>query len=303
MKTIAIAGGTGFVGRHLAKKLVSLGHRVVVYSRSAKSGIGNLQYAVWDPALQTMDAAPLKDVDAVVNLAGAGVVDKRWSDSRKREIISSRVDATHFLIEQLRAHAPNCKTFIAASATGIYGPDKGGAPFKETDPAFDDFLAQVCRDWEAATLTAKAFYRTVIFRFGIVLGKDGGAYVQFAGPMKLGVMPILGSGRQVVSWVHVSDISGMIVAAIEGDAYSGIYNAVAPAPVPHKELMKAIAKAKGGLKIPVPVPPFVLRIMLGESSIEVLKSCTVSAQKAQDAGYVFRYPTIEEAAKALERKR
>ena len=151
----------------------------------------------------------------------------------------------------------------------------------------------------AAVMKASENYRTVIFRFGIVLGKDGGAYPQLVGPMKFGIMPILGSGRQMVSWVHVDDVAGMIHAALEDESYRGVYNAVAPNPVMHRRLMNTIAQAKGGLKIPAPVLPFVLRIIMGEASIEVLKSCTASSEKVQEAGYVFRYPEIDAAVEAI----
>jgi uncharacterized protein (TIGR01777 family) len=258
-----------------------------------------VRFAHWDPDKKAMDTAALAGLDAMVNLAGAGVADKRWTGARKQEIIASRVDATDFLISQLRGHAPACRTFVAASATGYYGPDRGGPAFTEDDPPDNDFLAQVCVHWEAASLKAAASYRTIIFRLGIVLGRDGGAYPELAGPMKFGIMPVLGSGRQMVSWVHVDDVAGMIMAALEDEAYAGTYNAVAPQPVTHRELMKAIAGAKRGLKIPAPVPPFALRIIMGESSVEVLKSTTVSSAKVQGAGYVFRYPEVEAAVRAI----
>ena len=296
MKTI---GSTGFVGQHLTQLLVAAGHKVVVLSRSRKPDEGNIHFARWNPDKKEIDITALRELDAVVHLAGAGVADKRWTEARKKEIISSRVDATDFLINQLQAHAPECRAFIAASATGYYGADRGTQAFREDDPPVDDFLSQVCVQWEGASMKAAAFYRTVIFRFGIVLGKDGGAYPELAGPMKFGIMPILGSGKQIVSWVHVEDVAGMIKAALEDDTFKGIYNAVAPAPVPHRVLMKAIAAAKGGIRIPAPVPPFVLRIIMGEASVEVLKSCTVSSKKVQDAGYVFRYAEIDGAVKQI----
>lgn len=298
-QTIGITGGTGFVGRHLTPRLLAAGHKIVIFSRGKKPDDGDVRYAHWHPGNQEIDTAALHDIDAMVHLAGAGVADKHWTTARKGEIIASRVDATDFLVAQLQTYAPACKTFIAASATGYYGPDRSGHVFTEQDPPFDDFLARVCVAWEEASMQAAAAYRTVIFRFGIVLGKDGGAYPQLAEPMRFGIMPILGSGRQMVSWIHIEDIAGMIQSALAEDAYQGIYNAVAPAPVPHHMLMKTIAKAKGGIKIPAPVPPFVLRMMMGEASVEVLKSCTVSSKRVGAAGFRFRYPEVSEAVKAI----
>lgn len=299
MKTIGITGGTGFVGRHLAAHLADKGYAVVIFSRSSKSSEGAIRHAHWDPDGRKIDVTALQNLDAMVHLAGAGVADKRWTPERKKEIVDSRVAATEFLISQLAAHAPRCKTFVAASATGYYGPDRSGSPFTEDDPPYTDFLAKVCVAWERASMTASDRYRTAIFRFGIVLGKDGGAYPELAGPMKFGIMPILGSGRQMVSWIHVADIAGMIRTALEDESCAGIYNAVAPGPVAHKTLMQTIAGAKGGIRIPAPVPPFVLGIIMGEASIEVLKSCTVSSKKAEALPYTFQYPTVASAVAAI----
>lgn len=248
-----------------------------------------------------MDADALRDVEAIIHLAGAGVADKRWTAARKREIIDSRVAATHFLHEQIAVHAPACNTFIASSATGYYGPDRGGlAPFREDAPPYNDFLAGVCRDWEAATFSAKSHYdTTAAFRTGIVLGRDGGAYPELSGPMKFGIMPILGNGRQVVSWIHVDDLADLYIEAALSGTYNGVYNAVAPHPVTNRILMQTIARAKGGLKIPAPVPPFVLQLIMGDASVEVLKSCTVSSEKVEQAGFEFRYLTVADAVASI----
>lgn len=300
-KTIAITGGSGFVGRHIARRLADEGHAVVIFSRSPKTAEGGICYASWNPDEQQMDANALQEVEAVIHLAGASVADKRWTPARKQEIINSRVAATHFLHGQLAAHAPWCKTFVASSATGYYGPDRDGlTPFHEDAPPYTDFLAQVCRDWEEATFSGQSNYgTTVVLRTGIVLGKDGGAYPELSGPMKFGILPILGNGKQIVSWIHVDDLAAMYIEAALGGKYKGVYNAVTPHPVTHLALMKAIAKAKGGIKIPAPVPPFVLQLIMGDASVEVLKSCTVSSAKVEGEGFSFRYATADEAITAI----
>jgi uncharacterized protein (TIGR01777 family) len=214
--------------------------------------------------------------------------------------VDSRAAGTDFVIAKLIAHAPACKTFISASATGFYGPDQPGKiPFTETAPFYNDFLGDTCRQWEAASQKAAAFARTVIFRIGIVLGKEGGAFPQFARPLSFGIMPILGGGSQVVSWIEVDDLARLILYAVENEQISGTYNAVAPTPVTQKQLMQAIAHVKGGLAIPAPAPAFVLKIMLGEMSVEVLKSCTVSSQKTLVTGFKFKYPEIDGAVRGL----
>ncbi len=298
---IGITGGTGFVGQHLSRLLQSRGHRITIFSRSAASqSRAGARVAQWNPDEGVYDTDAFVPLEAVVHLAGAGVADKRWTEARKKEIVDSRVQGTRFLLEALRANAPHCKTLISASAIGWYGPDVADKiPFTEDAPPAHDFLGETCRQWETEVFRAKDFLRTVALRIGIVLGREGGAYPEFAKGLRFGVMPVLGSGDQVVSWIHVEDVAAMFALAVEDDAMQGIYNCVAPHPVTNRALMKAIATTKGGLAIPVPVPAFALTIGLGEMSTEVLKSCTASAAKTEAAGFSFRFKTIEEAAKNL----
>jgi uncharacterized protein len=295
MNVIGITGGTGFVGKHLADLLLGKGYEVIIFTRSAhkSSRKENLSYAQWDAQNGLCDIDALQKLDAAINLAGAGIADKRWTGSRKQEIRDSRVKGTDFLVEQLQKHAPNCKTFIAASATGFYGPDHAGAiPFTEDAPHSNDFLGNTCSEWEAASQKAAAFARTVILRFGIVLGKESGAFPKLAQPLSFGIMPILGSGRQMVSWIEIHDLARLIVYMLEQGNLSGIYNAVAQNPVTHLQLMKTIAYVKGGIKIPAPAPAFLLKLILGEMSEEVLKSSTVSAQKTTETGFQFNHEDI-----------
>lgn len=301
MLKIGITGGTGFIGRHLTALLVDKGHDVVVFTRSAAGRTTDkVTYAHWDPEKNTCDINALAGLDAVVNLAGAGIADKRLTEKRKKEIIDSRVNSTEFLLSNLKGHAPACKTFVSASAIGFYGPDKdGGKPFTEDAAPYSDFLATTCRLWEAASQKATTFLRTVIIRTGVVLGNDGGAYPKFAGPLSFGVMPVPGSGRQIVSWIVIDDLARLYLYALEHGEMSGIYNGVAPVPVTYSQLMQAIKKAHGGFALPVPVPAFALKLVLGEMSGEVLKSCMVSAEKTLKAGFKFNYPGIAGAIKCL----
>jgi len=301
MATIGITGGTGFVGTNLSRLLVSKGYQVIIFTRGqAKAAQGKVAYAHLDATKQECDTDALGKLDALVNMAGAGIADERWSDKRKQEIVTSRVDLTRFLVSRLKTHAPGCKTFVSASATGYYGGDRGDArPFTETSIPSSDFLGTTCRAWEEAAQEAETIARTVILRFGIVLGKESGAFPLLVKPLSFGIKPTLGSGIQVVSWIEVTDLARMILYALEQQKLTGIYNAVAPTPVAHKTLMNTIAKEKGGIHIPAPAPAFVLQIMLGEMSKEILQSCTVSAQKILDAGFTFSYPDIASATKAI----
>jgi len=301
MKIIGITGGTGFIGRHVSQKLLDAGHQVIVFSRGGKEAKGRLLYAHWDPAEKQIDTAALTEIDGIIHLAGAGVVDKRWTAAYKKELIDSRVAATDFLVTQLKQHSNRCKSFVAASAIGYYGPDQRNGAFRETDPPYQDFLAKLCVDWEAASMKASPQFRTSIFRFGIVLGAESGAYPQLAAPLKMGIVPILGSGNQVMSWIHVEDIAGMIMSASLDEGYKGVFNAVAPEPATNTTIMKTIAAIKGGRKLGIRVPAMILKVIMGESSSEVLKSCTVSSDKVQHQGYQFQYPELKMALEAVER--
>jgi uncharacterized protein (TIGR01777 family) len=301
MQTVGITGGTGFIGHHLTELLKDNGYRVIIFTRDMHkvSRLENVKYSFWSPSEKKFDISWLKELDAVIHLAGAGV-DKRWTKKRKEEIVKSRVKGTRFLIERLKEHASKCKTLVAASAIGYYGANKdGGSPFREDAPPSNDFLANTCKLWEEETHQADDLLRNVILRFGIVLGKDDGAFPQFARPQNFGIVPILGNGKQIISWIHIDDLCHIILWALQKEQIKGTFNAVAPNPVSQKQLLKAIAKQKGGLKLPVYVPDTLLRIGLGEMAHEVLKSATVSAVKIQQTGFSFRYPTVEKAVQNI----
>ncbi|NDC40008.1 MAG: TIGR01777 family protein [Chitinophagia bacterium] len=299
MQVVGITGGTGFVGRALAAELVTAGARVIIFSRGRKTSTNpHVTYAHWDPYQNQCDTGALKEVTAMINLAGAGVTDGRWTPARKEEIRKSRVIGTRFLVQQIQLHASQCNTLVSASAIGFYGPDcPGQAPFTEEAKAYPDYLGEVSEQWEAEALAATI--RTVIIRIGIVLGKEAGAFPKFADPLKMGAMPLLGGGRQMISWIDLNDLTGILRWAVNNVQAKGIYNAVAPNPVTQADMMRAIAKVKGGLALPIPVPSFALQIMLGEMSIEILKSATVSSNKVAAAGYQFQYPTIEQSVKHI----
>ncbi len=305
--TILITGGTGLVGQHLGRALVERGYRVIILSRGErKSQEPGISYAAWDPARQTISQEALAAADHIIHLAGAGVAEKRWTARRKEEILRSRVDGSRLLADSLSSVPNNVRTVVSASAIGWYGPDPqipNGHPFTEDMPAVDDFLGSTCQAWEASIgPVAKNGRRLVILRTGIVLSKDGGALKEFLKPLRLGVAAILGHGKQVISWIHIDDLVNMYIRAIEDEGLTGVYNAVAPVPVSNKQLVKEMARARRKFFIPFHVPAFLLKWVLGEMSIEVLKSATVSAGKIKEAGFEFNYPTIETALSNLLQK-
>jgi uncharacterized protein (TIGR01777 family) len=309
METVLISGGTGMIGKHLTKTLLAKNYKVIILSRTAgkQATADNLTYAQWDLDKQTINKESVEKADYIIHLAGAGVADKRWNKKRKQEIVDSRVKSGELFCKALEQNTNKVKAVISISGIGWYGPDPAipnPDPFTEEDPASDDFLADTCKQWEASIApVTKQGKRLVILRTGIVLSKDGGALKEFEKPLKFGVATILGSGRQVISWIHIEDLTRLFITAIENENISGVYNAVAANSISNKEfMMKLGAIKRGKFFIPIPVPSFALKMVLGEMSIEVLKSATVSCAKLHYAGFNFLYPSVDEALKDLTKK-
>ena len=307
METVLLTGGTGTIGKQLTAHLLKKGYNVIIVTRkippgnSVKTGVS---YASWNINEQRMDTAALQKADHIIHLAGAGVVDKRWSTQYKKEILDSRTKSSELLINSMNKIDNKIKTLVSASAIGWYGPDTTSSQqygFTEDVLPNNDFLGTTCRLWEESVDHASSLGKRVVkLRTGIVLSRHGGALEEFKKPLRFGTAAILSSGKQIVSWIHVDDLCRMYTEAIQNPLISGAYNAVAPGPVSNKTLTLQLAKTiRNNSFIPVHVPAFVLKLMLGESSIEVLKSCTVSCKKIKDAGFTFLYPSIEVALNDL----
>jgi len=304
MPTVLITGGSGLIGTALSKLLTGKGYDVITLSRKRPSAPPVYH---WDPAHAVVDAAAIRQADHIIHLAGAGVADKRWTTRRKQEILDSRTGSSALLVKALQENPNKVKTVISASGIGWYGPDPtipSEHPFVETDPPDNAFLGETCRLWEAAiSPVTNLGKRLVIFRTGVVLSREGGALAAFRKPVKLGVAAILGTGRQVMSWIHVDDLCRLYLTAIEGQSWQGIYNATAPYPASNREVTLSLAGClKGRYFVPVYVPSFLLKIMVGEMSVEVLKSATVNADKVRQAGFQFNFPSIESAMADLTKK-
>lgn len=304
MQTVLITGGTGMVGQSLTNYLIDKGYEVIVLSRSFKKSTRlHLSYAQWDIEKQYIDPIAIQKADFVVHLAGESVATKRWTKKRKEEIVQSRVQSGALLVKALTENKHQIKTVIAASAIGWYGPDtvksqqKG---FVETDPYDPSYLGATCKQWEESVQDIQQLgIRLVTFRIGIVFNKRGGALAEFIKPAKWGIATILGTGKQMVSWIHQTDLCKMIQYAMANETMQGVYNAVAPQPVCNEDLVKAIASKMHKYHLTIKVPVFILKIMLGEMSIEVLKSAQVSCGKIQSTGFEFEYPTINAALDQL----
>jgi uncharacterized protein (TIGR01777 family) len=292
MKT-AITGASGLIGTALVPALRADGHEVVRFVRGAATRPDERQ---WDG--RTLDPAHLADVDAVVHLAGAGVADKRWTSSYKQTILRSRTDGTTAVAEAV-ATAGTPKVLLSASAIGWYG-DTGDRLTDETGPRGSGFLADVVRDWEAATEAAeKAGVRTVHLRTGIVLSGQDGALAKQAKVARLGLGAPLGSGKQWVSWISLDDEVAAIRHLLTADV-AGAVNLVGPAPVTNLEFTKVLNSVVHRPTVPVPVPAFVLRAALGQFADEgVLVGQRLAPAVLDRSGFSFTHRDLESALRAV----
>jgi uncharacterized protein len=309
MQTVLITGGTGLIGKALTKKLLEKGYEVVILTRKLPTDNSSIKigvsYVLWDVTKQTIDIVAVQKADHIIHLAGAGVVDKKWTAAYKKEIQDSRTKSSELIIDTLKNNANKVRTVVSASAIGWYGPDKTPVKaFVETDATDNSFLGETCKLWEESIEPVEQLgIRLVKLRTGIVLSKEGGALTEFKKPLQFGVASILGNGLQVVSWIHIDDLCRLYITALTNDLLRGVYNAVAPIPVTNAALTLTLAKEiRGKYFISSHVPVFILKIMLGDRSIEVLKSATVSAEKIQQTGFTFLFPTIESAFQQLCKK-
>jgi uncharacterized protein (TIGR01777 family) len=294
------------IGTALGEMITSQGDKVIILTRKEKAPHGNISYAVWNIDRSVIDHTAISKADHIIHLAGAGVADKRWTKKRKQEIVNSRVNSSRLLVKALREIPNNVRTVVSASGIGWYGPDdkKNKKAFVETDPPHTDFLGQTCVQWEESIQPVKELgKRLVTLRTAIVLSNTGGAFPEFRKPMKAGIAGILGSGKQMVSWIHIDDICRMYLASIENVHMNGAYNAAAPHHVTNKQLVLNIARALKRPFLPLHVPEFALKIALGEMSVEILKSTTVDDSKVRSTGFKFLFPDIESAVNELVRGR
>lgn len=310
MPVVLISGGTGLVGTNLTRHLTRRGYQVIILSRTKRVSKNPLvSFSVWNWQKHQMDVETIKNCDHIIHLAGAGVLDKKWTNDYKKIIIESRTKSAELIVKKLMENEHHVKTFITASAIGWYGADpnplirKEG--FIESDVVDKSFLGETCLLWEAASEKVTTMgIRYVKLRTGIVLSTEGGALKEYLTPLRFGVAPILGNGKQVISWIHIDDLSRMYITAIEDHFLNDSYNATAPKPVSQKELVIRLAeKIRHKFYTPVYVPSFLLKFYFGKRSIELLKSATVSDKKIKAAGFTFLYPTIESAIDELSQKK
>jgi uncharacterized protein (TIGR01777 family) len=298
VNNILITGASGMIGTELTRLLQERGFDVSHLSRSPRPGYPKTY--LWDVNKHEVDEEALQKKDVVVHLAGAGVADKRWTKERKNEILKSRTDSARILFDVLQKGNHDVKTFISASGIGFYGFEDNNRLFTENDPQGNDFLAEVVHQWEAAAdQIASLGIRVVKIRIGIVLSEKGGALKEMMRPLKFYAGAPLGSGTQHMSWIHLNDLCRIFIKAMEDDSMHGVYNAVAPNPVTNREFTYALARVLRKQIILPSVPPFVLKLLLGEMADVVLKGAKVSSQKIQASGYQFKFEKLDDALRNL----
>jgi uncharacterized protein (TIGR01777 family) len=290
---IVITGGTGFLGRSLVERLQAE-HEPIVFTRQARTA-AEVQWSPDAPDRKWIEAVHTAQV--VVNLAGEPIAAGRWTAARKKAIHDSRITATRAIVEAIR-RAPKPPILINGSAIGIYG-DRGDEALTEESSLGADFLATVCRDWEAEAMKASDRTRVVLLRTGLVLSKDGGALPPFARPFHFFAGGPVGSGRQYMSWIHVDDWVDMVRWALMTNTVQGAINVTAPAPVINADFARALGRALHRPAI-TPAPSFALRMLLGEmADALILGGQRVLPAKAQSLGFPFRYPVLRAALTAV----
>ncbi|MEA5616449.1 TIGR01777 family oxidoreductase [Cronbergia sp. UHCC 0137] len=302
---IAITGATGFIGSHLVNKLNKQGHELVILTRNTnfaqkvfpRQAFPNLEIIAYTPGVSGSWQDALTGCDAVVNLAGEPIAEARWTPEHKQDILNSRKLGTEKIVEAITKANPRPQVLVNASAIGYYGTSET-AIFDETSPSGEDFLAQVCQEWEAeASKVRDAGVRLVILRFGIVLG-NGGALGKMITPFKLFAGGPIGSGRQWFSWIHLEDIVNLIIQALTNSEMAGVFNATAPNPVRMTDLSTIMGQVMNRPSW-LPVPSFAIEAILGEGAIVVLQGQQVLPKRTLAAGFEYQYPNLPSALEQI----
>lgn len=297
---VLVTGASGFVGKRVVKELLSGGNEVVVLTRSiAKAAISlgsQCKYFTWADTSTRPPMEAFEGVNAVINLMGEGIAEKRWDEEQKKKIYDSRIIGTRMIVDAIKEMPKKPSVLVSASAIGIYG-NRGDEDLTEEASIGNDFLATVCKDWEAEALKAKDVgLRVTIVRTGVVIGKNGGALKKMLPIFKLGAGGPVGDGKQYMSWIHVEDIARIYVEAVKNPSLTGVVNGTAPYPARSKDFAKALGKE---LHRPAfaPAPAFALKMVFGEMSQVLLDGQKVLPLKVKATKFRFHYPTLEMALK------
>lgn len=295
-KNILLTGGTGFVGKNITDLLVANGFSVSVLSRSDQKNAPSISYYKWDLNRNYIDEEAILKADYIIHLAGEGIVEKRWTEKRKKDILESRVKPVDLIFSILEKKGKKLDAFISASAIGIYGATTNDNICTEHTPPANDFLGITCQEWEKATDKINSLgIRTVKVRTGIVLGKGEGFLKKIVPSFKAGFGSILGTGKQYVPWIHIDDLCNIYLKAVLDQEMHGPYNACITDDTTNAVLSKTLANLFGySIWLPK-APAFILKIVLGEMSVAVLEGQRVSSEKIQKTGFEFQFTNLERA--------
>ncbi len=295
MNNVLLVGGSGLVGKQLQKQLILKGYSVSVLGRTIASSNKVKSYQ-WDLAKNLINEDAIIKADYIINLAGAGIADKRWSKTRKKELVDSRVNSTKLLVETIKKRNSKPKAFISASAVGYYGAINSDKIFSEDDLPTDDFLSNCCQLWENSSKDLESLkIRRIIIRVGIVLSNKGGALTKMITPFKLGFGSTIADGKQYMPWIHIDDLCEIFIKAMENNEMEGAYNAASPNPSTNNEFGSILAKTLNK-PIWIPnIPTFIIKFLLGEMSVLVTEGSRVSSNKILATGFTFKHSNLESA--------
>ncbi len=295
-KRLLIAGGSGLIGSAIKEMAIKEGWGVTILSRSA--GNNHIQ---WDPGKQHISLIAPMTFDAIINLSGASLANGRWTPRRKKIILDSRIQSCATIEKYLRSDQLSAQTYIGASAIGIYG-DRGSETVDENSEIEEhgDWLAQITKSWEEGHNRIKQLgIRTVRLRIGMVLSQQGGALKEMIRTAPMGFLGYFGSGQQVWSWIHIDDVAGIVLHALSNKEMEGVFLATSPFAVTNKLIISELSKVYAPSRFVLPIPTFILALMLGEMHTMLMQSCSCYPKRLVASGYKFRYPKIEKAVAEL----
>jgi len=300
MKKVVISGATGLVGKKITQQLIRRGDEVTVLTRSIKNAKDLLpeahSYVEWNSSNSDWQFC-LEGKDAVINLAGENLMAKRWNEIHKKNILDSRVNGTRTLVSAIGKLNKKPGIFISASAVGFYGNSEEAV--NEESKVGNDFLAKVVDAWESESIVVEQFgVRRVNMRLGVVLDKNEGAFPQMYKPFKFFVGGALGNGKRWFSWIHIDDVAGIFLYALDNKNVKGVYNAVSPAPISMADFCKTLGKIMHRPSY-LNVPEFILKIIFGEGADVLLNGANVLPKRTIEAGYAFKYPELTSALHSL----
>jgi len=291
---ILIAGGTGFLGKALTVYLLDCGFEVNVLSRGRVSHSNIISYYQWDVENGFIDKEAFDGVNAIVNMTGTNIGEKRWTSKRKIEIVESRTKPIELLLSYIRRLGIRIDTFISSSAVGFYGAVTSQKIFVETDHSGNDFLASVCRQWEASALSfSDVAKRVVILRKGVVIGKDGGLYKKMVPFAQMGLNIAMGDGSQILPWIDIRDLVKLYYFILTDDRISGIFNAVSTQQITMNDFSRYMLASLNKKSILPNIPAFLVKLMTGDMSDMMLYGSRVSNQKLLDSEFKFDYPQLD----------